>query len=229
MSPAVRELFEMHVAASYDKQLFLADLVGNNQWRFEMSQGVITFGPKFTWKVQILGSQANATNTWLWAWANEASNIPSPLLRAAEQMRKLGNERSLRELSLPQFPLTEMDGALATVIASGVCQARAWYRGPYPGGAAFFLIDDPEYPRFIVDPAVRIPIVFPQVISAYEVNHRRAFAGYVSYYRLESHADGPGIIAGDSSGPQIRAEFDTHGRLVQIESVAKTPQAGPQN
>jgi hypothetical protein len=222
MNPEVRELFDMHVASTYDKQLFLADLVGNNGWRFDMFPGVISFGPKLAWKAQVLGSEARATNTWLWSWANTASNIPGARLKAAGEMRKLGAERSLRELTQPQFPLAEVDGAVLSVIAAGVCQARASYRGPYPGGAAFFLIDDPEYPRFIVDPAVRISIVFPQVISAYEVNHRRAFAGYLAYYGLESQTDGAAVVAGDSSGPQIRAEFDAMDRLVKIISLPRS-------
>ena len=33
------------------------------------------------------------------------------------------------------------------MIASGVCDADAYYRGPYEGGAAFLLIKDERFPR----------------------------------------------------------------------------------
>lgn len=73
---ALLYLFCCQAAISFGKQLFLAELVGSSDWHFDMPSGLLSFSDKYQWHAQILGTEADDSQTWLWAWANEASSIP---------------------------------------------------------------------------------------------------------------------------------------------------------
>jgi hypothetical protein len=220
MHPALQTLFERHVARSFDKQLVLADVIGSREWHFDLDRGTITFGGEFTWPVQVLGIVSEQTGTWLWAWAITATKVPPDVLKVAEAMRRLGQTKGIRELVGAEQPRGESTGTLMSMIASGVFRADAFYRAPYPGGAAFLLIADPAFPAPDERPTARIPNIFPQAVSRfgakYPINHRRALLGYLKDYGLESHAEGDDLIVRNGTGPTLRARFEGD-RLTGIE------------
>jgi hypothetical protein len=139
------ELFSRYIAVSFGKQLHLAELVGSSNWHFDLSSGLLSFGNEYRWQVQVLGSEAEESQTWLWAWANEASGIPTALLGSALTLRMLGESHGIAELVEPEVPFGEVNGHLLAMIGSGVCRADAYYRCPYQGGAAFVLIKDENF------------------------------------------------------------------------------------
>jgi hypothetical protein len=134
---ALTHLFCRHVAASFDKQLHLADFVGVLDWHFDVATGLLSFGEAYHWQAQILGTETHDNQTWLWAWANQASNIPPQLLGAALAMRLLGEHHHTPELTEAQLSLGGVNGHFLALLASGICRANAYYRAPYDGGAAF--------------------------------------------------------------------------------------------
>src|SRR4051812_1203791 len=93
------DLVTQHGAASWDKQESLAALIGESEWQLRLRTGQITFGGKHTFPVQVLGSEATQSRTWLWAWANTASGIAEPLLLAARQMRTFGAQNNVKEFT----------------------------------------------------------------------------------------------------------------------------------
>jgi hypothetical protein len=162
---ALPPLFCRYAAASFDKQRQFADLVETFDWRFNMDSGILSFGDRYQWRAQVLGTESEETQTWLWAWANEASKIPPPLLQASLAMKALGEQRLIEELTEPEVPLGKIDGHFFAMLASGVCQANSYYRAPYDGGTAYLLIRDDTFPKN-PDPSLRrIASVFPQVIG----------------------------------------------------------------
>ena len=133
------------VAIGIDKQLYLAKLFGAADWRFDLSSGLLTLG-EYRWHVQLLGTEADEGQTWLWAWANEQSGIPTALLGSALTLRMLGEAQNIPELAEAEVLLGEVNGHVLAIIASGVCRADAYYRCPYEGGAAYLLIRDENFP-----------------------------------------------------------------------------------
>src|SRR4051794_33147688 len=132
MHPRLAELFDRHVLTAYAKQFALAEKVGERDWFFRMDPGTLSFGDEFTWKVQLLGSQSESAGTWLWAWANEASNIPPALVQASLAMRSLGEQLRIPELTEPEIEVGEVNGFFLALLATGIVGAGACYRGPYP-------------------------------------------------------------------------------------------------
>lgn len=214
-------LFDEHVAASLDKQLLLRDRLGQGAtWAFSMQRGTLTFNNSLSLAAQILGTESEVSNTWLWAWANTGSNIPARLLRAATQVRSLGQKSKISELVTAQLPLSDrVNGGYFSLIASGVYQADAFYRGPYENGAVFLLIKDPKLKRSVSDPVQRIALVFPQVIATYPVqSHRTAFTRYLAYYRLKVSQTRTQIVGQTGKGQRVVATFDASGRLIDLQA-----------
>lgn len=218
MHPAWRKLFERHVAASFDKQWLLADLIGDHDWQLDIDRGRIEFGPLGPWRIQVLGLASARTKTWLWAWAIHAIEIPPGLLKVVEAVRRLGDMKGIGEFANFEQPAGEQTGTRLALTASGMFKADAFYRAPYSGGALYLLLADASFPRRQVDPAERIPAVLPHVLGRFpDANHRDVLDGYLAHYGLTPEADGLDVLALDGVGPILRAEFDEHNRLLSIE------------
>lgn len=211
----------IYAAASFDKQLQLADLVGDLSWNFDLHSGTLSFGDKHCWQAQVLGTESHVNNTWLWAWANERSNIPPQLLDAALTVKKYGEQHGIPELTEPELPLgDEVNGHMLAMIASGICEADAYYRGPYEGGAVFLLIKDEKFERHSGNPVLRILHVFPQAISAIDIHdHRVAFVSYLGYYGLKGEPEDNAVVVRQDGKVVIRAEFDELNRLTKLEGT----------
>ena len=217
------------IIASFDKQLHLSELVEGLHWHFDLPTGLLSFGDRFAWHAQLLGTEAEETQTWLWAWANEASNIPPSLLQAAVKMKALGEEQQIPELATPMFPLDGIDGHFLAMIASGVCKADAYYRCPYDGGAAFVLIKDENFQKNNEQPLQRIASVFPQAIASIEIsNHRDALAGYLEHYGLSGEVEGDSLVVKENGEAVLTATFDGQNRLAKLEvSIRPVESATP--
>jgi hypothetical protein len=211
-------LVHRYVAASFDKQLQLADLVGTLDWYFDNAGRLLSFADRYEWHVQILGTESDEANAWLWAWANHASNIPRDLLRASLRMRQAGEQQQIPEFTTPELPLGKINGHSLALIASGVCRANAYYRGPHKGGAVFFLIKDENFPKHDVVPLARIASVFPQVISSLEIpDHRLALMGYLEHFGLVAEIDADRVVVKEGGEPVLIATFDERSRLIRLE------------
>jgi len=227
MDSAVTNISCRHAAASFDKQLHLSELVGEVDWHFDMASGLLSFGNRFAWHVQLLGTESEETHTWLWAWANEGSDIPPFLLQVALQMKALGEQQQIPELTTPMFPLDGIDGHFLAMLASGACKADAYYRCTYDDGAAYLLVQDENFPKNTEPPIQRIPSVFPQAIASIEIaNHKEALAGYLEHNGLVGEAEGDTLVVKEDGEAVLTATFDGQNRLAKLEvSIRPTPAA----
>jgi hypothetical protein len=225
MNRQLSDLYHRHAVASFDKQLHLSELAGGLDWRFEMGTGRLRLGERFCWRVQFLGTESEATRTWLWAWANQASRIPADLLRSACFIKAMGEMLHLPELTEPQLPLGEVDGHYLAALACGVCQAAAYYRLPYEGGALFVLIVDEDFPRRTDQTLERIVAVLPQAFQELPISdHRTALEGYLRFHGLQSTKTAEGVRVERGGQVVLSASFDDHGRLVRLEgSIEPSP------
>jgi len=70
---SLHRLFSVHAASVLERQLRLGTLIGDqHQWTFDMASGRLQFNEQHSFPVQLLGSESEESNTWLWAWANAA-------------------------------------------------------------------------------------------------------------------------------------------------------------
>ena len=218
----LERMFEVHAAYSLDKQLALADLLkGSKGWRFDMESGTITFGEQTAFPAQILGTESQSDGTWLWSWANIQSGIPEKLLKSAQQLRAFGQQHEVPDLTKEELPLAEVKGEFLAMIASGVCKSDGFYRGAYPGGAIYLLLQLPEHQKKAGDSAQRAASVFTEVITRYSLNHRNAFLNYLHFKEYRVNNSGCDIVGTSLRGEQIAATFDRDGKLARIKALVK--------
>ena len=220
------QLITKYGAASWDKQMCLSDAIGDGDWQLSMSAGQITFGGTQSYPVQVLGSEADAGGTWLWAWANTESNLPPALLQAAAQMRTFGEQQRVAEFVAPALNLEDADGHKLSLIACGLCGADAYYRGPYAGGAVFLLLTAPTLRRFADDTPLRFIRIFTEFISAFPCDHRQALTAYAAYKGFTVRAEAGADVITLPAGAEVRAEFDALGRLANLSSTLTAQNSG---
>ncbi|MDW8352189.1 MAG: hypothetical protein RML99_09785 [Anaerolineae bacterium] len=227
-------LFIKHGAASFDKQIYLKAMLGRSGWAFDLSSGVLAFRrpheENLQLNVQVLGTESEEARTWLWGWANP-SGIPEGLLRSANELKALGAELGVAELTTPELPITPtVDPQRIALVACGAQRAGCFFRAPYPGGAIYLLIKDPRYKRSVTRPIPRILRVFPMFLSDYPVgNQRAALLSYLEFYRLAVQEEGRRIIAtmkatvraplGAGAPTQLIAEFDQGDRFIAFRQA----------
>ncbi|MEM7558627.1 MAG: DUF6882 domain-containing protein, partial [Planctomycetota bacterium] len=131
-------LLSKHIGSAFAKQLAFADFLGDRNWGVKISEGAATFGDDLSFPIQLLGTEADADESWLWAWANEQSNLPANLLIACNELRRNGSENGIRELTERSFSQSVANGHQISMIASGLNANCCYYRGPYDGGTLFF-------------------------------------------------------------------------------------------
>jgi hypothetical protein len=217
MHPRLTSLFHRHAATAFDKQSHLADLIGSADWHFDLASGVLSFGDRYAWSAQLLGTESDETGTWLWAWANPSPGLAPALLAAAHALKELGEQCSIEELIRPQLPLREIDGHFLATIASGLGLADAYFRAPYDGGAAFLLVKDEAFPRPDVPPLLRIATLFPQALAALDLgDHKVALTHYLAYHRLTGEAAAETLVVRDDDGQVLTAAFDEYQRLTRL-------------
>jgi hypothetical protein len=217
--PTFDALLEDSVLASFAKQVHLANLIGTSSWAFDMDSGVLTFGGSIRWQAQILGTESAANNTWMWAWANQASGIPPALVEHASLLASKGRAWGVKELTDPTRSIdSRFNGHIVAMIAAHVSGAGAYYRGPYDGGAVYLLIADPSFPHAASQPQ-ELLATFPKVISAISFNHRNAFSSYVRQRQWTIQQDGTRLSVLVEGKPAVQVEFDHLGRLAGIEGI----------
>ncbi|MCA9178530.1 MAG: hypothetical protein KDB14_28915 [Planctomycetales bacterium] len=216
-----------HIPFAFDRQLLFADLIGDLPWAYDLQTGALSFGNRFAWQAEVLGTESEETGTWLWAWVNKGSNITEQQQAASLKLKVLGEEHGIAELTEPMVPLDHADGHVFASIAVGECLGKAYYRGPYEGGAALLLITDDKLQLQVDDPLQRILSVFPQAISAMEIaDHREALRGYLEHYGFDAESEGNALLLRQQGQDVLRAEFDEHGRLRELKGTLGKEEQG---
>ena len=220
MSPAFQSLIDRHLASAFARQLALADYLGDRSWSVSISEGRATFGDDLTHPIQLLGTEAEGDFSWLWAWANEASNLPPAVLEACQMIKQFGVDHDVPELTEANFSLEIANGHLISLVASGLMQTYCYYRGPYEGGALFFLVGD--LPEELTSPVrvERATTVITQVISTFDLDHREMAQHFLQDQQFELESDGGGIVA-TRGKDSVQIEFDDQNRITKVESIAK--------
>jgi len=97
--------------------------------------------PNLSMDIQIVGSWAAKSGTWLWAWEND-SILPSAK-QYVHVLRKYGEQNGFERLSKAYFEASQADGWEMACVACLLLQADGVYRAPDEDGALFMLVSDP--------------------------------------------------------------------------------------
>jgi len=222
VTPAFQALLARHIGSAFARQMALADLLGERGWRLDLAEGIAHFGDDLHFPVQLLGSAAEDSASWLWAWANTASNLPQNLLVAANALRERGERDGPAELATASLPLDDEGHTIALLAAA--LSARCYYRGPYRGGALFFLLDDVPAAVFAPCDDPRVLRLLGQLVAQFPLDHRAMTEGFLDDqgYALQRE---PGQTVATRGGSRITLGFDALDRLTQLQGSLAPQQA----
>lgn len=223
LDPALVDLFQEGGIAAFDRQLGLAELVGDRDWQLDQDRGMLRFGRDIELPVQVLGSVSYASGTWLWAWANPS--VRPELTALTGELRRMGEERGIPLLTEPQLDAEAVGGGLMlAIVAVGLVDADAAYRCPHAAGEVLVAVQAPGVRSRELDAESRVPLVLGRCVEAIPIPIRRT--GVVAYLRglgLEVTEDAAGVHVGDGSRTAIL--FDELGRMTEIRGQVRPPGA----
>jgi len=112
-------------------------VVKNRDWNVDFDKGIIAFGND-EYPLQFLGSEANSSNTWLWAWEN-VNGFDDKVISLAKNIKEKGEKLNLGPLINAEIDITdELNGHNLSIVACGLADKNyCYYRGPHSGGAIF--------------------------------------------------------------------------------------------
>jgi hypothetical protein len=213
------QLFATVAGSAMARQMAFADFLGDRNWSVTLDEGQVHFGDDLVYPLQLIGTEAQHNDTWLWAWANPSA-IPLPLLEAAEQLRQYGEQHHLPELTERSCGLDVADGHRLSMVASGLVRKTCYYRGPYEGGSLFFLVLGLPIELFARVTAERACTVISQLIETFEVDHRLLAESFLQDQGFALSAVGDGLHAVRDDGSALDLAFDAAQRITEIEATA---------
>ncbi|QDU53295.1 DUF6882 domain-containing protein [Gimesia panareensis] len=212
-------LLNQHLCFALDRQLLLADLVEDLDWGYNVSTGILSFGDRYEFQAEILGTEADGDASWLWSWANEMSSLPPERTQAALKLKQLGEAEGIPELSEARHSLSVVNGHALGMIAVGQKLGQAYYHGPHDQGAVLLLIVEPQMPWAVENHLQRITTTFPQIIAQMEVeDHQNALFHYLQHYDLEPEAMENALVVRENGAEILHASFDDLNRLQELKS-----------
>lgn len=213
------ELLDQNAASSLEKQFLFGDIIESKPWQLDMSLGTISF-EELTFPIQIIGSLSFNNNSWMWGWANTQSGIPENLLIQSNQLKNIGTDKNITELTDAHFQVTEGFEHKIGMIACGLFNSKCYYCANYGQGTLVVTIDSDLIPEIDTNKAEKVLTHFPQVISSIDVNHKNAFINYLIDKEFQI-AITPNTVEGMKNESTITANFDTLGRLTSLNGSIK--------
>jgi hypothetical protein len=208
--------FERYALISLEKQARLFSFLGEHILELDLDAGLARFDGDRAYPFQVLGAESEISLTWLWAWADEHTEVPENLLASAVQLRAWGEKEGLPELTLPSLDLDRADGTMLSLIASEICSASGYYRDHYEGGALFLLLSGitlDEQQGFDRQGLIR---QLADLASRYDFDHRNALRSYLRAKDIPLTETGDTLGAELATGERLIAEFDPAGRIRTI-------------
>lgn len=194
-----------------------AKIIGDRPWAINPTEGLIRFGDS-EFHAEILGTESEITNTWLWSRAHTESGLPERITAVSRKAKKLLPK--LPEFQEGKFMLDGLHNghnlAMATVgaLPENVC----YYRCPYDGGAVFAVIYG--LPDEIFAPAAEGEFMrqYMDIVGGLYCDHRLLAAGFLHQNGTPFTLDGSTITA-DFTGKKLRMTFENTDGINRITDI----------
>lgn len=213
------EVFSACLGRSVVVQQRTADLVVKNRnWNVDFTAGTLSFGTD-SYPVQFLGSEATASNSWMWGW-NNINGFDERIITAAKDILSIGEGWQQEVFTTKSFEMDEyFNGHTLAIAATGVLpEGYAYYRGPHAGGSVFMLIR----PN---DPQVFAPVNMVEFIDwtmsgiqAFDVDHRIFAESFLLWNGTPYERDGSRLTA-HFGAQRLDIDFEEAGDAWRIKSM----------
>ena len=194
-------------------------VVKNRDWNVDFDKGIIAFGND-EYPLQFLGSEANSSNTWLWAWEN-INGFDDKIISLAREIKAKGEKLNLEALTTAEIEITdELNGHILSIVACGLADEKyCYYRGPHSGGAIFVAFDG-------VDERVFAPInekdfadIVVNSIQQFPLNHKIFVESFLEWNKTKYKWKENTLIADFENSQKLEIDFEEKSELARIINI----------
>ena len=183
-------------------------VVKNRDWNVNFDRGIISFGND-EYPLQFLGSEANSSNTWLWAWEN-INGFDENIISLAREIKAKGEKLNLEALTTAEIEITdELNGHILSIVACGLADKKyCYYRGPHSGGAIFVAFDGVDERVFAPINAKDFADIVVNSIQQFPLNHKLFVESFLEWNKTKYKWQGNLIIADFKKDGELKIEFE---------------------
>ena len=194
-------------------------VVKNRNWNVDFDRGIISFGED-EYPLQFLGSEANSSNTWLWAWEN-INGFDDKIISLAREIKAKGEKLNLEALTTAEINISdELNGHTLSIVACGLADKNyCYYRGPHSGGAIFVAFDG-------VDERVFAPInekdfadIVVNSIQQFPLNHKLFVESFLEWNKTKYKWKENTLIADFENSQKLEIDFEEKSELARIINI----------
>ncbi len=163
-------------------KLAFRDFLGAFSWALDPEAGKVNLGNERIYNIQLLGTWAEASNTWRWNWISEVQQDGTHssafslvnFIRAQADVNRLSPEFGQRLPSLEGYP----KDTFALIILS-MFGGHDFFECPYEGGAGYILIEGLHPPIALENSVLRLNTVLQMMVDLAPDKAESALLGYL--------------------------------------------------
>ena len=194
-------------------------VVKNRDWNVDFDRGIISFGND-EYPLQFLGSEANSSNTWLWAWEN-ISEFDDKIISLAREIKAKGEKLNLEALTTAEINISdELNGHTLSIVACGLADKNyCYYRGPHSGGAIFVAFDGVDERVFAPINAKDFANIVVNSIQQFPLNHKLFVESFLEWNKTKCEWNKNTLIADFENSQKLEIDFEEKTELARIINI----------
>ena len=214
------EIFSANLGKIMAIQIACAEhVVKNRDWNVDFDKGIIAFGND-EYPLQFLGSEANSSNTWLWAWEN-INGFDDKIISLARSIKEKGEKLDIETLTTAEIDITdELNGHNFSIVACGLADKNyCYYRGPHSGGAIFIAFNGVDEKVFSSVSAKEFVDITVKCIQQFSLNHKLFIESFLEWNETKYKWEGNSIIADFQKDGKLKIEFEKIEKSFRIINI----------
>ena len=215
------DIFSANLGKMMAIQIACAEfVVKNRNWNVDFNKGIIAFGDD-EYPLQFLGSEANSSNTWLWAWEN-VNGFDDKVISLAKNIKEKGEKLNLEPLINAEIDITdELNGHNLSIVACGLTDKNyCYYRGPHSGGAIFIAFNGVDEKVFSSVDARKFIDITMRCIQQFSLNHKLFIESFLKWNKNRYEWQENSIIADFGKDGELKIEFEKVKDNFRIKNIS---------
>ena len=194
-------------------------VVKNRDWNVDFDRGIISFGED-KYPLQFLGSEANSSNTWLWAWEN-INGFDDKIISLAREIKAKGEKLNLEALTTAEINISdELNGHTLSIVACGLADKNyCYYRDPYSDGAIFVAFDGVDEKVFSSVSAKEFVDIVVRCIQQFSLNHKLFVESFLEWNKTKCEWNKNTLIADFENSQKLEIDFEEKTELARIINI----------
>lgn len=215
-SDSFQTIFTKYGALALDKQESLSEIIGDNIGELNIEKGTISFGDELEFPIQIVGTLANETSKWHWAWDNQEVGLPENLVKESEDIKEIGEKYNIGQFTNNIFDADLFEGHLIAMTVSSIMKDAAYYAADLGEIIFFITIQSDKIP--INNSIERFINNYDKFQKEFDVKARLAFESYAKLrgYQYKEREEFSVAKMGES---RVIVGFTDRGNVTHIQTM----------